>query len=163
VVLTCLKLFRSDAAQRTAYFNVAAHQLRAYIESIGSTTPRILLQTYSNGGSHSAVQTAEAYKLLYGGDLPISAIVMDSTPGQPHWQETANALLQGMPKSFLAQTIGAISIHSTLAMTTIMHHTGIAELIRVEEFTDTVHVQHMSKDRARYWQIVTSTWDKAHK
>lgn len=179
-----------------------------------------MLQTYSNGGSHSAVQTAEAYKLLYGSNLPLSAIVMDSAPGEPHWQETVNALLQGMPKGFLAQTIGAISLHSTLVLTGLMHHTGIAELatvklyrtlndeneaflkaniprtyihsdkdtmilsrdviahaetarqklaekgaqgdlIRVEEFTGTVHVQHMSSDPARYWQIVSSTWDKA--
>lgn len=166
------------------------------------------------------MQTAEAYKLLYGTDLPISAIVMDSAPGEPHWNETVSALLTGLPKGFLAQTVGALSLHTTLAMTTVMHHTGIAELatvklyrtlndeneaflkahiprtyihsekdtmilsrdviahaetariklaekgaegdiVRVEEFVDTVHVQHMSSDPARYWQIVSSTWDKA--
>jgi hypothetical protein len=219
-ILTSAKLFRSDAAQHVAYFNVAAQQVRSYVESIGSATPRILLQTYSNGGSHSAVQTAEAYKLQYGTDLPISAIVMDSAPGEPHWNETVGALLTGFPKGFVTQTLGAVSLHATLALTTIMHTTGIAELatvklyrtlndeneaflkahiprtyihsqkdtmilsrdvlahaetaktklaekgaagdlVRVEEFVDTVHVQHMSSDPARYWQIVSSTWDKA--
>jgi len=213
-------LFAPDSWQFAAYFNVAAQQIRSYVDSVGSATPRILLQTYSNGGSHSAVQTAEAYKKLYNNNLPISAMVLDSTPGVPRWMETASALLQGMPKSFVAQALGAITTHTTLAVTAFMHHTGIAELatvklyrtlndeneaflqahiprtyihsakdtmilsrdveehaniakeklgqkgaegdvVRVEEFVGTAHVNHMASDPARYWRIIQDTWDKA--
>ncbi|ETN42057.1 uncharacterized protein HMPREF1541_03996 [Cyphellophora europaea CBS 101466] len=213
-------LFSPDSWQFAAYFNLAAQQLHSYIDSLGSATPRILLQTFSNGGSHSAVQTAEAYKKQYGSDLPISAMILDSTPGKPHWMETASAMMQGLPKSVPVRAVGAVAIQTTLAVTTLMHVTGIAELatwklyrtlndpneaflkahiprtyihsqkdvmilsrdveahaeiaktrlqekaaegdmVRVEEFVDTVHVNHMASDPARYWKIVQDTWDKA--
>lgn len=125
-------LFMPDSWQFSACFNLAAQQIRAYVDSVGTATPRILLQTYSNGGSHSAVQTAEAYKLLYKTDLPISAMLLDSTPGVPRWMETSNALLQGMPKGFVAQALGAVTTHSMLAITSVMHFTGFAELATVK-------------------------------
>lgn len=46
--------------------------------------------------------------------------------------ETSSALLQGMPKGFLAQALGTVATHSMLAITSVMHVTGIAELATVK-------------------------------
>ena len=127
-------LFRPDSWQMSMMFNTAAQAVKDYVDSVAPVTPRILLQNYSNGGSHSSVQLAEAYKARYGTDLPISAFVLDSTPGVPRWFETASALQTGFPKSIFAQALGALAIHSVLAATTVMHYTGISELATVKLF-----------------------------
>lgn len=214
-------LFQPDSWQM-AMFDPAARIVKEYVDSIGDATPRILLQTYSNGGSHSAVQLAESYKKQYGRNLPISAFVMDSTPGQPHYWETIAAMKSSLPKSFLSQVIGTVVAHTVISSTIVMDRAGVAELatlklyrtlndpeeaflqaaiprtyihskedvmilsrdveahadtaktimgekgaqgdmIRVEEFIGTPHVQHMSSDPARYWKIVQDTWDKAQR
>lgn len=212
-------LFRSDAAQRPM-FEPAARAIRDYVESVGDATPKILLQTYSNGGSHGAVQLAECYKNQFGTDLPISAMVMDSTPGQPHYSETISALQTSLPKSFIPYMLGSIYIHTVISSTIVLDRLGIAELatlklfrtlndpegaflktniprtyihsqedvmilsrdveahaatakerlaekgasgdmVVVEEFKGTPHVNHMASDPERYWNIIRSTWAKA--
>ncbi|KPI35101.1 uncharacterized protein AB675_1352 [Cyphellophora attinorum] len=120
-------LFRRDAAQRPM-FDPAAKAIHEYVESVADRTPRILLQTYSNGGSHGAVQLAECYKNLFGQDLPISAIVMDSTPGKPHYNETISALQTSLPKSWFSYLVGSAMIHAAISSTIVIDRLGIAEL-----------------------------------
>ena len=121
-------LFRPDSWQMPLIFNAAAQQVKQYVDSVGSANTRILLQTYSNGGSHSAVQLAESYNNQYGVDMPISALVMDSTPGTPRYWETIAAMQTDLPKGLLARTVGTALIHSTIFTCGILHWTGIAEL-----------------------------------
>lgn len=119
-------LYEPDSWQMS-FFAPAARVVKDYINSIGPNSPRILLQTYSNGGSHSAVQLAECYKKTYGGNMPISAFVMDSTPGTPRYWETVSAMQMGMPKSLPAYWIATALCHAMLFSTAVMHYAG-AEL-----------------------------------
>lgn len=120
-------LFRRDAAQRPM-FDPAAKAIKTYVDSLGNATPRILLQTFSNGGSHGAVQLAESYKKQFGQDLPISAFVMDSTPGMPHYNETISALQTSLPKSWIPYLLGSAYIHTVISSTIVLDRLGIAEL-----------------------------------
>jgi hypothetical protein len=120
-------LFTPDSWQFSAQFNYAAEQVKQHIDSFSSSpsdsssTPRLLLALFSNGGSHSAVQLAEAYQAMYNHPLPIHAIVLDSTPGKPHWAETHKALMTGIPKNPLARATGYVAFHSMLITTGLMH------------------------------------------
>jgi hypothetical protein len=112
-------LFTPDSWQFSAQFNYAAEQVKQHMDN--SDNARILLALFSNGGSHSAVQLSEAYKQMYNATLPIHAIVLDSTPGKPHWSETHKALMTGVPKNPLARLAGSFTVHSMLFTTGLMH------------------------------------------
>lgn len=117
-------LFNPDSWQM-AMFDPAAKVIKGYVDSVGNSTPQILLQTYSNGGSHSAVQLAETYKKRFGTDMPISAFVMDSTPGAPHYWETIAAMQSSLPKTFLGRTLGAAMVHGVIMTTGAMDFAGM--------------------------------------
>jgi pimeloyl-ACP methyl ester carboxylesterase len=59
----------------------------AIIEKYQSHTPRkILLHTFSNGGSLQAVLLAQMYKALHDLPLPVNGLILDSAPGsEAYW------------------------------------------------------------------------------
>lgn len=124
-------LFRPDSWQYTL-FQPAADTIKTYIDSLGQSPIKLLLHTFSNGGSHSAVQLGETYRRTYHTEMPITAEVMDSTPGVPRYNETAAALSSGLPKSFPAYAIGKVAMYSMLNTTIFMHYFGISELATVK-------------------------------
>lgn len=98
----------------------------------GSKQPKILLQSFSNGGTHRAVQLAQAYRESFGpgstAQLPISAFIIDSAPGQPSFGLTIDAVVQGMPKGFLIRAIGTPIAYGVIGLCGAFHYTGLAEL-----------------------------------
>ncbi|KAK4561324.1 hypothetical protein LTR86_004641 [Recurvomyces mirabilis] len=59
----------------------------------------IFLHAFSNGGSHTAVQLAAAWKQKKASPLPISAMALDSSPGSPSLTLAAAAIILSFPKS----------------------------------------------------------------
>lgn len=93
--------FRSSATKQ--------HRLQSIVSKIPrNSSPRVLLHVFSEGGSHKACELAEAYHHQYGKRLPVSAMILDSTPGKPHLDrlcKAGGAALQ-MPHPF--RHMGAI-------------------------------------------------------
>lgn len=59
---------------------------------------RVLLHVFSNGGSFSACQLADAYRAQSGGRmLPISTMLVDSAPSIPTMRVGLTAMSQGFP------------------------------------------------------------------
>jgi hypothetical protein len=73
-------------------------------ECIDSTPDlKVLLHLFSNGGSHSAVQLAEACEQGYPPfTLPITSIIFDSCPSMPKLNPLANSLALGFPSKIMA-------------------------------------------------------------
>jgi hypothetical protein len=52
---------------------------------------QILMHVFSEGGSNKACELAEAYLTEKEFRLPVSALILDSTPGLPHFRRLCNA------------------------------------------------------------------------
>jgi hypothetical protein len=80
----------------------------------GSKSPVILVHAFSNGGAHSMVQLAQAYRdglasnspsssssspqPRLPAELPVSAIILDSCPGRADFQTLVKVALTSVPK-----------------------------------------------------------------
>lgn len=100
-----------------------------------ASRPGILLHTFSNGGSHTAIQLAQAYRQSFTSsstektcELPINAIVFDSCPSPPRFQLGVKAVSMGLPKNAVAQTLGVAVVFAMLGFFAVLHETGISEL-----------------------------------
>ncbi len=92
-------IWKPDASQMQ-WFQPATVVLRECIDS----TPdlKVLLHLFSNGGSHSAVQLAEACEQGYPPfTLPITSIIFDSCPSMPKLNPLANSLTLGFPSKIM--------------------------------------------------------------
>jgi hypothetical protein len=72
-------------------------RLRPAVEWIAKRLPQvptakqILMHVFSEGGSNKACELAEAYWTTTGSSLPVSALILDSTPGRPHFRRLCDA------------------------------------------------------------------------
>lgn len=126
-------IWRPDAWQMP-WFEPAARIVQDYVNSLYTASPprepKVLLHIFSNGGSHAAVQLAQACRQCCGGfKLPVTAMVLDSCPGQPRFMETINALVLGVPsKNVLLKAVGAVAAVASVSTTAVLDVLGISEL-----------------------------------
>jgi hypothetical protein len=77
---------------------------------------RVLLHSFSNGGTYTAQFLARLYLARRGHILPISAQILDSAPGHGHYGRTATALALGLPKTpVVLHYVGLVMLHLFLA------------------------------------------------
>ncbi|KAJ1704900.1 hypothetical protein F9C07_2160892 [Aspergillus flavus] len=117
-------MWKSDYSQMQ-WFQPAATVLRECID----TKPdlKVLLHLFSNTGSHSAVQLAEACAL---NDppfaLPVTSIILDSCPSMPIFEPMANALALGVPSRNIVITIIARAVvYALVGFTLAIENTGL--------------------------------------
>jgi hypothetical protein len=80
----------------------------------GSRTNGILMHAFSEGGSNKACELAQAYLHIYKDRLPVGALVLDSTPGQPQYRRLCKALAASFPKiPILKQKQGFLGLVSS--------------------------------------------------
>jgi hypothetical protein len=69
------------------------------IKGIAAANHEILLHVFSNGGSNTAVQLAEAWHSSQSSPFPATSMVLDSCPGSPSLKLAADAVVSSSPKS----------------------------------------------------------------
>ena len=69
------------------------------IKGIATAKHEILLHIFSNGGSNTAVQLAEAWRSSQSSPFPASSMVLDSCPGSPSLKLAADAVVSSSPKN----------------------------------------------------------------
>jgi len=69
------------------------------LKGIAAANQEILLHIFSNGGSNSAVQLAEAWRARQSSPFPATSMVLDSCPGSPSLKLAADAVVSSTPKS----------------------------------------------------------------
>lgn len=83
---------------------------------------RVLLHVFSNGGSFSACQLADAYRAQSGGRmLPISTMLVDSAPSIPSLRVGLTAMSQGFP-TYLPK---AVKVAGGAVMYSCMYSLGL--------------------------------------
>lgn len=82
---------------------------------------RILMHVFSEGGSNKACELAEAYRKKCGYHLPVSALCLDSTPGEPHYRRLCNAFSRALPPVPLMRPAGLLVGGAVLGCTWILY------------------------------------------
>lgn len=75
-----------------------------YVVSLPKGT-KILLHQVSNGGSFCIISIASLYHSLTNNPLPLTAQVLDSTPGQPSFFSDIDSVLTGMPPNPVVRAV----------------------------------------------------------
>jgi hypothetical protein len=75
------------------------HPVVDILKGIAAAKGEILLHIFSNGGSNTAVQVAEAWRSSQSSPFPATSMVLDSCPGSPSLKLAADAVVSSSPKS----------------------------------------------------------------
>ncbi|KAE8452021.1 hypothetical protein EG329_002186 [Mollisiaceae sp. DMI_Dod_QoI] len=100
-----------DAAFRTHAANLNRVKPALDILYTLPTGAKLLLHFFSNGGGFTTTMMAKAYKEKMGQILPITAMVLDSTPGRATYEATIRAFSVGLPKNIFLRTFGVLFLH----------------------------------------------------
>ncbi|KAF2267502.1 DUF829-domain-containing protein [Lojkania enalia] len=76
---------------------------------------RVLLHIFSHGGAHKACQLALLWRGRTGSPLPVSAIILDSTPGLGTYKRSLDAILLSIPRSPFIRAVAIPLTHTYLA------------------------------------------------
>ncbi|OGM50428.1 hypothetical protein ABOM_000959 [Aspergillus bombycis] len=117
-------VWKPDASQRQ-WFQPAVVVLHECIDS--NPDLRVFLHLFSNGGSHSAVQLAEACEQSYPPfRLPITSIVFDSCPSMPKIKPLANSLALGFPsKNIILSTVTSAIAYGIVGLSVFLEKAGL--------------------------------------
>ncbi|GMF75317.1 unnamed protein product [Aspergillus oryzae] len=89
----------------------------------GSTSdapPRMLLHTFSNGGTNTATQLLITLREIVSQPLPLIGLVLDSTPAKGTYWKSYNAMVFSLPPA--SRLMGSVVVHCLL----ILPYTWIA-------------------------------------
>jgi hypothetical protein len=118
-------MWKSDSSQMQ-WFQPAAAMLRGCIDS----TPdlKVLVHLFSNTGSHSAVQLAEACQNSDPPfELPVTSIIFDSCPSMPVFGPMANALALGSPSKNIVISMTARAVaYGIIGLSIALEKAGLA-------------------------------------
>lgn len=78
---------------------LAVSVIKGVVEAKKGESPRMILHIFSNGGSFSAINLADFYRASTREQLPLSALLLDSTPSLPNASRTHEAISESLPKS----------------------------------------------------------------
>jgi hypothetical protein len=127
-------MWKSDSTQMQ-WFQPVAAVLRGCIDS----TPdlKVLLHLFSNTGSHSAVQLAEAcQKSDPPFELPVTSIILDSCPSMPIFGPMANALALGSPsKNIVITTMARAVAYGIIGMSLALEKAGLTTHVATKLYT----------------------------
>jgi hypothetical protein len=111
VITTSIKdlLYRTSAKKQRSLIPAILTIHSSHLDS------NVLVHCFSEGGAHKSVQFAKAFLKTTGRRLPVSALCLDSAPGNPQYTKMAQACRKtakgnpavGVVISFLAFTVAA--------------------------------------------------------
>ncbi|EKD20795.1 indole-diterpene biosynthesis protein PaxU [Drepanopeziza brunnea f. sp. 'multigermtubi' MB_m1] len=97
-----------DAVFQSQSSNVA--RIEPAIDTLLSLPPeaKLLVHCFSNGGAWRTCTIAKAYREKMGRSLPVTAMVLDSTPGRERYETTIRAFSVSLPKNIILNTLAAV-------------------------------------------------------
>lgn len=123
-------LFWRPTWQQIRNLAPAVSVVRDLVDKKRPNCPRVLLHIFSNGGSYTACQFADAYRGSSPGKdelVPISALVLDSTPSLPSSKRAHAAISESLPKSPLLRDIGSAAVWAWIGLGTAVDTIGRKE------------------------------------
>lgn len=116
-------LFWRSKWQQVKNTEPAISTIRRVVDEKRLNTPRVLVHIFSNGGSYTACQLADAYRDASSGKdelLPISALVLDSTPSLPSSRRAHTAISESLPKSGPGRVIGSAAVWAYIGLAKVI-------------------------------------------
>jgi hypothetical protein len=140
-------MWKSDASQMQ-WFQPAAAVLRECMDSAPDL--KVLLHLFSNTGSHSAVQLAEACR---HSDPPfalsVTSIIFDSCPSMPVFEPMANALALGSPsKNILIVLMARAVAYGIIGLSLILEKAGLTTHAATKLYTGLNSINNVFLTRA---------------
>ncbi len=124
------------------------HKEHARIRTSGDSPrePGVLVHAFSNGGAHSIVQLAQAYRRVMAhastqgvapwaktdlpAELPVSALILDSSPGRAEYDIGVRVVQTSIPtKTVVSRLLVTLVAHVVISSIVVAHKLGIAENI----------------------------------
>jgi len=78
--------------------------------------PKILLHTFSNGGTNTATQLLIVLREKINAPLPLAGLLCDSCPANGTYWKSYDAMLLSLPKDILSRTMGMMACHTILIL-----------------------------------------------
>ncbi|CZR66230.1 related to indole-diterpene biosynthesis protein PaxU [Phialocephala subalpina] len=97
-----------DAAFRTHAANLKRVKPAVDILYTLPHDTKLLVHFFSNGGAFTTNMMAKAYKEKMGRALPITAMILDSTPGRATYEATIRAFSVALPKNIILRILGIL-------------------------------------------------------
>lgn len=97
----------------------AISAIRRLVDEKRPNKPHVLVHIFSNGGSYTACQLADAYRDASPGKdelLPISALILDSTPSLPSSRRAHAAISESLAKAGLGRVIGSAAVWAYIGL-----------------------------------------------
>ncbi|KAA8649465.1 hypothetical protein EYZ11_008080 [Aspergillus tanneri] len=107
-------LVSSYAYQRRAIQPAARAICNSLAESSSNHPPKILLHTFSNGGTNTATQLLITLRETLHEPLPLIGLVLDSTPAKGTYWKSYDAMVFSLPPS--GRIFGSAVIHALLVV-----------------------------------------------
>lgn len=81
-----------------------------------NVSPKLLLHTFSNGGTNTAAQLLIVAKAQLGSPIPFSGLVFDSCPAKGTYWKSYDAMILSLPKSPVSTFLGPLMVHGILIL-----------------------------------------------
>ncbi|TAQ89915.1 hypothetical protein B7494_g1761 [Chlorociboria aeruginascens] len=81
-----------------------------------SPRPKILLHTFSNGGTNTATQLLIQLHSVYHYPIPFCGLLLDSCPAKGTYWKSYNAMVLSLPRYVASQLLGALAVHFLLTL-----------------------------------------------
>ncbi|ERF77149.1 hypothetical protein EPUS_08453 [Endocarpon pusillum Z07020] len=94
--------FKSERSKQSALLPVVDYIISRHLDQ------NIHVHCFSEGGSHKAIQLAEAYLYTTARKMPLTSLCLDSTPGDHQYHRIARAFKQSLPPNYLLRVLGLI-------------------------------------------------------
>ncbi|KAL5686112.1 hypothetical protein EMGR_003367 [Emarellia grisea] len=107
-------LVSSYARQRRLIRPAVDVVLETLADRTESDAPRILLHTFSNGGTNTATQLLITLAKTVSQPLPLVGLVLDSTPARGTYWKSYNAMVFSLPPS--SRLVGSVVVHFLLIL-----------------------------------------------
>ncbi len=80
------------------------------------TPPKIILHTFSNGGTNTATQLLFVLKEHLRSPLRLSGLLFDSCPAKGTYWKSYDAMILSLPKNVATRLLGAVAVHCILIL-----------------------------------------------
>ncbi|KAH8722838.1 indole-diterpene biosynthesis protein-like protein PaxU [Phaeosphaeriaceae sp. PMI808] len=125
LIESAVPILVSSYARQYRHIQAAAQKVIDTLAECGSSSivtekpsqsPKILLHTFSNGGTNTATQLLIVLRKKSSGPIPLLGIVFDSCPAKGTYWKSHSAMVLSLPPDFATQFVGAIVVHVLLCM-----------------------------------------------
>ena len=106
----------SSSKEASSVFTEKCHPADDDATTLAGSSPKIVIHTFSNGGSNTITQLLIELRKRLPCPIPIAGIVMDSCPAKGTYWRSYNAMVLSLPPGVGTRLAGAVAVHFLLVL-----------------------------------------------